>query len=130
MKIVRRTRKEAFEHWLKALRSGEYKQSKEGALQDSSNRFCCLGVLCDLIAKDGGPQWELIELKSKFIFPSFMEYTGFLPKPVSKFMGLSKKYQSVLATMNDMNDIKTGDGFTFSQIANHIETRIMPKVVK
>lgn len=32
--------------WLKALRSGEYKQGKL-ALR-IKNKYCCLGVLCDI----------------------------------------------------------------------------------
>lgn len=41
--------------WLEALRSGEYKQTTEN-LRDS-NGFCCLGVLCDLHAKERGTNW-------------------------------------------------------------------------
>ena len=38
--------------WVAALRSGEYKQV-EGALKKGIG-FCCLGVLCDLYAKERG----------------------------------------------------------------------------
>lgn len=43
--------------WLTALRSGEYKQGT-GALRNG-NAFCCLGVLCDLAAKQGVGKWEV-----------------------------------------------------------------------
>ena len=33
--------------WLKALRSGRYKQGR-GALRDENNCYCCLGVLGDI----------------------------------------------------------------------------------
>lgn len=33
--------------WIKALRSGKYKQGR-GMLRTRENTFCCLGVLCDL----------------------------------------------------------------------------------
>lgn len=36
--------------WIKALRSGKYKQST-GTLR-TDRGFCCLGVLCDLYAKE------------------------------------------------------------------------------
>ncbi len=39
--------------WLKALRSGEYRQG-EFRLRDGG-QYCCLGVLCDIIDPDG---WE------------------------------------------------------------------------
>lgn len=34
--------------WVNALRSGKYDQGK-GRLKDDENKFCCLGVLCDVI---------------------------------------------------------------------------------
>jgi hypothetical protein len=36
--------------WVKALRSGEYKQGRERLR--SGNQFCCLGVLADLVIKE------------------------------------------------------------------------------
>ena len=33
--------------WLSALRSGEYKKGK-GQLRTKDNRFCCLGVACEI----------------------------------------------------------------------------------
>lgn len=40
--------------WIDALRSGEYKQTK-GILRREGGKggYCCLGVLCDLHAKQG-----------------------------------------------------------------------------
>lgn len=47
--------------WLAALRSGSYRQARK-SLQtvppDGQAGFCCLGVLCDLIAPD---HWDWIE---------------------------------------------------------------------
>lgn len=34
--------------WVKALRSGNYEQGKN-LLRSKENKFCCLGVLCDLM---------------------------------------------------------------------------------
>lgn len=42
--------------WLKALRSGDYKQGRR--CLRTKDRFCCLGVLCDLYAKETGKKWE------------------------------------------------------------------------
>lgn len=39
--------------WVAALRSGDYKQGT-GALRNADNKFCCLGVLCDLHSKAHG----------------------------------------------------------------------------
>lgn len=41
--------------WLQALRSGEYKQGN-GNLH-KGDAFCCLGVLCDIAAKQGIGKW-------------------------------------------------------------------------
>jgi hypothetical protein len=38
--------------WVKALRSGEYTQGLQ-QLKTNTDRFCCLGVLCDLACKAG-----------------------------------------------------------------------------
>ena len=39
--------------WLKALRSGEYEQGREYLVTTSNtyDKFCCLGVLCDIYAR-------------------------------------------------------------------------------
>ena len=46
--------KAVIKRWVKALRSGKYKQGL-GALKATDSegkpRYCCLGVLCDLHAK-------------------------------------------------------------------------------
>lgn len=41
--------------WIEALRSGKYKQGK--TLLRSANKFCCLGVLCDIIKNEIGINW-------------------------------------------------------------------------
>jgi hypothetical protein len=48
---------EVKDKWLKALRSGKYKQGKF-ALKRADDTFCCLGVLCDLYHKEGNGYWE------------------------------------------------------------------------
>jgi hypothetical protein len=44
-------KKEVKDKWLTALRGGEYEQGP-GTLR-RGDEFCCLGVLCDLAAKEG-----------------------------------------------------------------------------
>lgn len=45
------------DQWVSALRSGKYQQGK-GYLRLTDNRFCCLGVACDLL----GVKWNKIEI--------------------------------------------------------------------
>jgi hypothetical protein len=40
--------------WITALRSGNYKQTKN-VLKDEKGGFCCLGVLCDVMGYKFGP---------------------------------------------------------------------------
>lgn len=42
--------------WVAALRSGEYKQGR-GQLR-IGDRFCCLGVLCDLHGRANRSEWR------------------------------------------------------------------------
>lgn len=45
--------------WIAALESGEYDQGTQ-FLRRVENKFCCLGVLCDLDAKESGvDNWKI-----------------------------------------------------------------------
>lgn len=71
--------------WLEALRSGKYKQGKN-QLKNGNSNFCCLGVLCDLHAKETGGAWADNPISS-----GYKKYKGaqvFLPKPVIEWAGL------------------------------------------
>ena len=48
--------------WLKALRSGEFDQTK-GSLADEDG-YCCLGVLCEIVLKDHPDMEEYIAFDS------------------------------------------------------------------
>lgn len=43
--------------WIKALRGGEYQQGTT-YLRNLENRYCCLGVLCDIVNPTGWRQAE------------------------------------------------------------------------
>jgi hypothetical protein len=49
------------ERWIKALRSGEYKQTA-GRL-DRNGSYCCLGVLCELL-KDESPYFTKTSIEN------------------------------------------------------------------
>lgn len=46
--------------WIEALRSGKYKQGptylRQRGRENEPDRFCCLGVLCDILRPEG---WEM-----------------------------------------------------------------------
>ncbi len=108
--------KELKKKWLKALRSGKYKQGK-GALKREINQkkecaFCCLGVLCDII---DNTKWRTE--RTVYEYNNNGEVvSGVLP------ISLTSKYNiDVLQTnkLIDMNDIKNLD---FNEIADYIES--------
>jgi hypothetical protein len=101
---------------LKALRSGEYKQTK-GTLEDN-NGHCCLGVMCDVYQKDTGISVDCrpngsINGGSLSQHTAVQEWVG-LRNDHGGFTGKHKDTVS-LAGLND-------SGSTFSQIADFIES--------
>lgn len=111
--------------WVNALRSGQYTQAS-GNLR-SNLGHCCLGVLCDLYAKEMGKEWECHQTADKNSFPhySFQNETSFLPVSVIEWAGLSRPSPTVkiseaweeLAYLNDQP-------VSFEEIANLIEEQL------
>lgn len=116
--------------WVAALRSGEYKQGR-GALRkkdSGGDRFCCLGVLCDIYAKEKSKdtKWILDYYGDKEY--SFGGDINMPPRNVNAWVGLgdttwdslqikaSRKY----GTLYDLND----SGSPFKKIADYIESQL------
>lgn len=95
-------KKEWADKWVKALRSGEFKQGKS-SLKNSLNEYCCLGVLCEITKQNN---WG---------------NNGFLPEQVRDFTEMKTnsgiyKNVSSLANLND-------SGSSFEEIADIIEKK-------
>lgn len=115
-------KKEIAEKWVKALRSGEYKQTTEGCLFDGE-AYCCLGVLCDISEKghwhnngsfyddsgNGDAEILTVEIREWSGMKWENGYTG--RECVLKF---NDKHFYTLASANDA-------GMPFTEIANFIE---------
>lgn len=117
-KIITRTPSEVYQLWINALRSGKYKQTDgelKGLLNKGQPVFCCLGVVCDLAAKDGGEKWDGIHYKDE---------NEKLPEQIRKFLKMTTTQHNKLIEMNDSQSKK------FNEIADYIETKIMPKALK
>lgn len=102
-------KKSVMQKWVKALRSGKYKQGKH-QLRDSDNNYCCLGVLCEISGKkyDGEDLFEPHEVAS---FAGFKDLgTHYLKKGYKTRQGKAHS----LVELNDW-------GLSFKQIANIIE---------
>jgi len=72
--------------WVEALRSGKYEQGR-GALRSDTNQFCCLGVLCDLYAKETGEKWAEGGAHGEDRF-SLLGNDLVLPRSVARWAGL------------------------------------------
>jgi len=103
--------------WLKALRSGEYKQTKN--LLKNKDKYCCLGVLCDIHSIENNGKWELND-DGEYIY---LGRFGQLPEEVMKWASLNTndvKYKGKKESLMMAND----NGYSFKQIANIIESQL------
>ena len=108
--------------WVKALRSGKYEQGTL-ALR-IGDRYCCLGVACDLAVTAGviSPgkvvEGEKLKGEEQWVW-EYEEHTASLPAAVQDWLGIggeSGGYRgSSLAADND-------GGFGFDEIAGVIES--------
>ena len=101
--------------WVKALRSGKYKQG-QGELRDIDNQFCCLGVLADVCSVT----WKRLRPNEMWHHCGFTRRECWgteLPSDHSQF-GLSRPQLLALMRLNDEQ------GWTFKRIANWIEKHV------
>ena len=116
------------QRWLEALRSGEYKQTKEN-LQNSDG-FCCLGVLCDLHAKERGTNW----VRKTDGYELYGE-TQILPLSVQEWSGLNndigglvdfeyERYGVMYVKSESLPELNDTWNKNFNEIADLIETQL------
>jgi hypothetical protein len=96
--------------WVEALRSGEYRQSR--SLLRRGNAFCCLGVLCDLVANQVDGEWR----HNDFVLGDSQVF-GMPPEEVRTFAGMTRDAENFVANMND-------GGKSFAEIADYIERHL------
>lgn len=98
-------KQEVMKKWVKALRSGKYKQCQESLCKinpdDGSESFCCLGVLMDLYLQDRKNQKKGPGIKHLIVNEGDEEEQyqvdkwvvdgepGLLPKEVAKWAGFN-----------------------------------------
>lgn len=118
--------------WLTALRSGEYEQGRE-TLRSLDNKFCCMGVLCDLYIKENQAEdkkvdWNINPYRKAY---SFEECSSLTPNVVLEWAGIDTELDlgpyvphpiegyglSSVGVMNDMS-------VSFIDIADIIEESV------
>lgn len=127
-------KKGVMQKWVKALRSGKYKQG-QGAL-NRDGEFCCLGVLCEVAIRNGvslkkeKPVYiddDLVHIDDDFYLYGVARDSSFLPGEVMEWAGI-KTYRGYLRSgrgypLVNLNDGVTGqfESLDFDQIAAYIE---------
>jgi len=78
--------KELVRQWVEALRSGKYKQGRL-SLRDINDKFCCLGVLCDIAKGNLNLDWRLGT--SEDICYEIEDTTTVVPESILEFLGVN-----------------------------------------
>lgn len=114
-----KTQKAVVRRWVKYLESGQYKQGK-GQLVEAGktfDRFCCLGVLCDMAVRAKVIAPPIIMEEGEHYL--YSRKTSFLPTSVMEWAGLSANNgeysDDSLAGLND-------NGKKFKTIAKIIKS--------
>lgn len=122
------------DEWLPALRSGDYTQGTSSLHNLKDNTWCCLGVACDLLAKQNLLPNRTEELTSDnpvHLWGPEM-YEGTLPTIAQEHLGISSLGAFTpaithrgrrLYQLSQLNDLAR---FTFDEIADFIEETIDP----
>ena len=100
--------------WIDALVSGDYEQGRERLRTIEDNRYCCLGVLCDIVNPEG---WDSTVGDGVVYGYKGDVKSGLLPVPLLQEVELSDAQQRELANMND-------NGMDFLDIALYIEENL------
>lgn len=115
--------------WTEALRSGKYEQCTS-VLRSTDNKFCCLGVLCELAVKEGVIEAPVL-LETYYIYDA--NSYGILPIKVQEWAGMkntngwydvkkdSKGNIIETTALYKHNDV---DRMNFNQIADIIEANV------
>lgn len=115
--MLTKKQKGLIQKWTDVLTSRKYKQGQGylrqvGETKRSVDKFCCLGVLCDIIDPS---EWESPGcVKSSLFCYRYKADEGTLPDAVLKKIGLSRAEEEILIEMND-------EGSTFGKIAKYLE---------
>jgi hypothetical protein len=129
--------KEVKDQWVTALRSGEYEQGRSYLRSKDPNggndKFCCLGVLCDLAVKAGVTEARDNGYGSVVYGGEDDPNTAYPPAQVVEWAGLNTLNPSVpfehegwdekrapLTALNDNTELKLG----FTDIADLIEEHL------
>jgi len=117
--------------WAAALLSGEYKQGRSGlktfdvaADHTVTTRHCCLGVLCDIFAKETGcGGWNA----GTFVISSTEKDSGIPPEEVQRWAGMRFRNPNVplltLTGTQTLAGLNDSGNYSFEELAEIILTQ-------
>ncbi len=106
--------------WIKALRSGDYEQTKHQLVkvyEDGSEAFCCLGVLCNLATESGYGEWK----GTVYIDEESNALSNMLPDGVMEWSGIRTAGGNLPGINGSLWALNDAGDLTLSEIANVIE---------
>lgn len=113
--------KETVRNWIEELRSGNYPQGQSALCWtlEGEKKFCCLGVLCEMIGAKTAPSrldrcLQPLGIKTVYVFGDALEINELPRKVFESLTGLLWDAQNLLMHLND-------GGASFDQIASYLE---------
>lgn len=100
-------KRDVMRKWVKALRSGKYKQTI-GKLKNEDG-YCCLGVLCDIKAKEQKKKFNGIGDENKDVLS------------VTQMKWAGMKTKTGRCGKNELTNMNDYEGRSFAYIAHFIE---------
>lgn len=111
-------KKSVMTKWVKALRSGDYVQTK-GFLKDDTG-YCCLGVLCE-ISGIGKFVDMNNEIGYHYQISKHRSYLSILPSQVMRHAGMKSDNAHIMSIKTSLAALNDSRDYTFHQIADIIE---------
>lgn len=103
------------QRWLDALRSGKYRQGSR-VLRSESNKYCCLGILCELVDPAGWRPTPVPSL-SGMAYEYITGGSHNVSMPSIRTLESAELEPEIAEKLARLND----DGMSFSDIAKYIE---------
>jgi hypothetical protein len=104
--------------WIKALNSGDFEQGRLYLHHAETNKFCCLGVLCDLVVDEISTVLTYHSDDNSYRWGGFVDMTNRLNSVVLGYTGLTDREQHKLINLNDHRRK------SFKKIAKYIKKNI------
>jgi len=119
----KKMKKRVMNKWVKALRSGEYRQCKGSMVETNGkgDKFCCLGVLTNIYVEENGMKgFTYLEKEGwKYCTGNNDKGNGLLNEKVREWAGLNSN-NGELENGTDLASLNDG-GKSFNTIAKVIE---------